>query len=126
MNKHTFAKGKLFECIGVKIGIYSPYSSYVKDIRSGKKTAGAHLDGAIERSWAKMAMKESMKKYVASWDVMLLATGVDKELENEIAVAISSEYFSTGNTGFFTSLVIDGIKQTHKELRMISHLNHWA
>lgn len=126
MNKHTFAKIKLFECIGVKIGIYSPYSHYVKDIRSGKKTAGAHLDGAIERAWSVLAMNDNMKKYVASWDVMILATGVNKSLENETAVAISSEYFGGGNTGVLTSLFLDGIQQANKELRMIAHLDNWA
>lgn len=126
MNKHTFAKSKLFECIGVKIGIYSPYSHYVKDIRSGKKTAGAHLDGAIERAWSVLAMNDNMKKYVASWDVMILATSVNKSLENETAIAISSEYFGCGNTGVLTSLFLDGIQQANKELRMISHLDNWA
>lgn len=126
MTKHTFAKGKLFECIGVKIGIYSPYSYYVKDIRSGKKTSGAHLDRAIEGGWANLVMNEKMKKYAASWDVMILATSVDKDLESEIARAISSEYFGSGNTGFFTTLFLDGIKQTNKELRMIAHLDTWT
>lgn len=126
MNKHTFAKSKLFECIGVKIGIYSPYSHYVKDIRSGKKTAGVHLDGAIERAWSVLAMNDNMKKYVASWDVMILATSVNKSLENETAVAIASEYFGNGNTGVLTSLFLEGIQQANKELRMIAHLNNWA
>ncbi len=126
MNKHTFAKGKLFECIGVKVGIYAPYSKYVKDIRSGKKTAGSHLDGAIERSWERVAMNDSMKKHVVSWDAMLLATGTDKGLENEIAVAISSEYFLDGKTDLLTSLILDGVKQANKELKTIAHLTHWA
>lgn len=126
MNKHTFAKSKLFECIGVKVGIYSPYSHYVKDIRSGKKTAGAHLDGAIERAWSVLAMNDNMKKYVASWDVMILATSINKSLENETAVAISSEYFGSGNTGVLTSLFLEGIQQANKELRMIAHLDSWA
>jgi hypothetical protein len=126
MNKHTFAKIKLFECIGVKVGIYSPYSHYVKDIRSGKKTAGNHLDGAIERAWSILAMNDNMKKYVASWDVMILATSVNKDLESETAFAIASEYFGNGNTDVLTSLFLDGIKQSNKELRMISHLDNWA
>lgn len=126
MNKHTFAKSKLFECIGVKIGIYSPYSHYVKDIRSGKKTAGAHLNGSIERAWSILAMNDNMKKYVASWDVMILATSVNESLENETAIAISSEYFGSGNTGVLTSLFLEGIQQANKELRMIAHLDSWA
>lgn len=126
MNKHTFAKGKIFECIGVKIGIYSPYSHHIKDIRSCKKTAGCHLDGAIERAWEQLVMDEKMKRYIISWDVMILSTSHDKYLENEIAIKISSEYFGLGNTGFLTNLFLDGIKQANKELRMISHLNTWT
>ncbi len=126
MNKHSFAKGKLFECIGVKIGIYSPYSEYVKDIRRKKRNAGVHLDGSIERAWSRLAMMDAMKPYNASWDVMILATSTDKDLENEIAIAISSEYFGDGNTGVLVSLFLDGIKQSNKELRMISHLTSWA
>lgn len=126
MSKHSYAKSKLFECIGVKIGIYSPHSEYVKEIRKKRKSAGVRLDASIEAAWSRLAMMDSMKKYNASWDVMILATGADKDLENEIAIAISSEYFADGNTGYFVSLFLGGIRQTQKELQMISHLNYWA
>jgi hypothetical protein len=126
MSKHSFAKGKLFECIGVKIGIYSLHGEYVKDIRKKKKNAGVHLDGSIERAWSRLAMMDAMKPYNASWDVMILATTNDKDLENEIAIAISSEYFADGNTGVLVSLFLDGIRQANKELRAIAHLYHWA
>ena len=126
MNKHSFAKSKLFECIGVKIGIYSPHSEYVKEIRKKRKSAGVHLDASIERAWSRLAMSEQMKNYNASWDVMILATTSDRNLENEIAIAISSEYLGDGNTGVFVSMFLDGIQQANKELRMISHLSYWA
>ena len=125
MDKHLKAKEKLFEAIGVKIGIYGPYQGYVKNIRSKKNHPSTHLYNSIEYAWENIILK-SKNSNDTGWDKILISAKSKPQLIEEVSILISSFYFETGNTGLLTSIIADGVKQSVKEINTISHLKEWT